>query len=272
MNFNNKLINRSILGRIDTRSLMSISDLKLDYDLKIGGYQFLPNTPFKTILKRLTTELNTLISAPAGGYTELYQPNGTLIVEGGTIDAIYSTDSLPTYGNTDEGWFDNNNSKGIATSNGTTQMGWLEVTPTYQVLGNTKDQWGDLYSTMYVSTSSAQLNTYTATGFSKGVWEVPNKGTVLISCGAVPSDRTPSISLDSNNSGSGMGLTLTKTGGYQITFKLNDTGIQFSHSGGGGGTAWYLPTTTAPSTLSGVRNSLIWHQIQKAKSEYLFDL
>jgi hypothetical protein len=42
--------------------MFSISDLKLDYDLKVGGYQFLPNTTFKTVLNRIVTELGNSVS------------------------------------------------------------------------------------------------------------------------------------------------------------------------------------------------------------------
>jgi len=79
MNFNNKTINRTFNSRIDTRSLMSISDLKLDYDLKVGGYQFLPNTPFKTVLKRLTSEVNTLMSN--GSADTIYSASGTVATD-----------------------------------------------------------------------------------------------------------------------------------------------------------------------------------------------
>jgi len=42
---------------------MSVSDLKLDYDLQVGGYKFLPKTSFKTILNRIGNYISSLTSS-----------------------------------------------------------------------------------------------------------------------------------------------------------------------------------------------------------------
>jgi hypothetical protein len=82
LNFNNKIQNRSINSRIDTRSLLSVSDIKLDYDLKIGSTVLVPNTSLKAVLRKLSTEVNSLMSAPApSDLNGIYSGSGSLTTE-----------------------------------------------------------------------------------------------------------------------------------------------------------------------------------------------
>jgi len=67
MNYNNQIRPQSFNSRLDTRSLISISDLKLDYELKVGGFNFLPNTSFKTVLNRIIANLGGASSLPVLG-------------------------------------------------------------------------------------------------------------------------------------------------------------------------------------------------------------
>ena len=92
-NFNNISNARYFDYRIDTRKTLPISTLKLDYDLKIGGYTYLPNTPFKTVLNKIAYQLN---NPSAGG---IYDGSGTIPantvakIASGTFTIDYSTDA-----------------------------------------------------------------------------------------------------------------------------------------------------------------------------------
>jgi len=66
LNFNNKTINRAFTSRIDTRSLFSVSDITLDYDLKLGTTVYPPNTTLKKVLNKLSAEVTTLMSGGDG--------------------------------------------------------------------------------------------------------------------------------------------------------------------------------------------------------------
>ena len=58
MNFNNSQSSPFFNARGNTRPLLPVSNLTLDFDLKIGGYSYLPNTSFKTVLNRIAAELS----------------------------------------------------------------------------------------------------------------------------------------------------------------------------------------------------------------------
>jgi len=109
MNFNNKTINHSFNSRIDTRSLMSVSDLKLDYDLQVGGYKFLPKTSFKTILNRIVTYITNLTNSitvleantrPYKVYTALLTQTGTNAPVATVLENTLGVSLTPSYSGT----------------------------------------------------------------------------------------------------------------------------------------------------------------------------
>lgn len=100
MNFNNKLNTPFFQGRGDTRKLISVSDLKLDYDLKIAGYTFLPNTSFKTILNRIATEVG--MSSTTGANVSLSNLSAVAI----NTTLIPGTSDGAALGSTTKMWSD----------------------------------------------------------------------------------------------------------------------------------------------------------------------
>ena len=91
MNYNNKLRPTSFNSRLDVRPLMSISDLKLDYELKIGGYNFLPNTSFKTVFNRVISQLASGGNGIYGGSDTI--PDATIGTLEGDFTINYGNDS-----------------------------------------------------------------------------------------------------------------------------------------------------------------------------------
>ena len=89
MNYNNKIKPQSFNSRLDTRSLIPVSDLKLDYELKVGGFNFLPNTSFKTVLNRIIANLGS-----SSGLPTLGTANQMLRVNSGGTALEYFTASL----------------------------------------------------------------------------------------------------------------------------------------------------------------------------------
>lgn len=80
MNFNNKLNNPYFERRqTGSRAFLDITNLNLDYDVKIGGYTYLANTSFKTVLNRIITTLNA-----SAGVTDGDKGDVTVSGSGGT--------------------------------------------------------------------------------------------------------------------------------------------------------------------------------------------
>jgi hypothetical protein len=217
---------------------MSISDLKLDYELKVGGYNFLPNTSFKTVLNRIVANLGGGSGVSDGTYDEIIVSNSGMdwvVVPNTLTNAQLQTGVGGIYKGS--GSLSGNTTVTMALNDlkflGTGTELHLTTDATFpQMFQYTYSGGGDIEASNTLTATSSPTNrrfTYTLTGSVESLMT------------ATPGAPTYK--------------TYVSSSGVYRSILLDTTGLKLINNSGGAG--YYLPATL-PSTTNLTKSMMLW--------------